>query len=84
LELANKGLLEETTKNFKRLESDVQRVERILEEKEANMTDLQQETKVLNHYLEQTKEENQLLIEALLSKDLIIKEFQAKISELLE
>jgi hypothetical protein len=34
--------------------------------------------------LQQAKEENQLLIEALLSKDHIIKEFQAKISELLE
>ena len=84
LELANKRLLEETTKNFKRLESDVQRVERILEEKETNITDLQQETKVLTQSLRQAKEENQLLIEALLSKDLIIKEFQAKISELLE
>ncbi len=59
-------------------------MERILEEKETNITDLQQETKVVNQYLEQAKEENQLLIEALLSKDLIIKEFQAKISELLE
>jgi hypothetical protein len=59
-------------------------VERILEEKEANMTDLHQETKILTESLRQAKEENQLLIEALLSKDLIIKEFQAKISELLE
>jgi hypothetical protein len=37
-------------------------VERILEEKEANMTDLQQETKILTQSLEQAKEENQLLI----------------------
>jgi hypothetical protein len=39
--MANKRLLEETTRNFKRLETDVQRVERILEEKEANITELQ-------------------------------------------
>jgi hypothetical protein len=59
-------------------------VERILEEKEANIGDLHQETKILTESLRQAKEENQLLIEALLSKDLIIKEFQAKISEFLE
>jgi len=59
-------------------------VERILEEKESNISDLHQETKILTQSLRQAKEENQLLIEALLSKDLIIKEFQAKISELLE
>lgn len=62
----------------------MQRVERILEEKETNISDLQQETKALTQSLQQAKEENQLLIEAVLSKDLIIKEFQAKISELLE
>jgi len=39
--------------------------------------------KVLTQSLEQTKEENQLLIEALFSKDIIIKEFQEKINELL-
>lgn len=59
-------------------------MERILEEKESNISDLHQETKILTQSLRQAKEENQLLIEALLSKDLIIKEFQAKISELLE
>jgi uncharacterized protein HemX len=43
----NRKLIEETTQQFKKLESDVQRVESILQEKDGQISDLQKETKSL-------------------------------------
>lgn len=62
----------------------MQRVERILEEKEAHIGELQRGEAALSQSLERASGEKQLLIEALYSKDLIIREFQAKLNELLQ
>lgn len=43
----NRKLIEETTQQFKKLESDVQRVESILQEKDGQISDLQKETQSL-------------------------------------
>ena len=43
----NKKLIEETTQQFRKLESDVQRVESILQEKDGQISDLQKEAQSL-------------------------------------
>ena len=43
----NKKLIEETTQQFRKLESDVQRVESILQEKDGQISDLQKESQSL-------------------------------------
>jgi uncharacterized protein HemX len=43
----NKKLIEETTQQFRKLESDVQRVESILQEKDGQISELQKESQSL-------------------------------------
>lgn len=75
LEAINRKIVEDTTEQFKNLELDVQRVEKILEEKELQITSLETGKKLLEESLDQANEEKKILIEAIFEKDLVIKEF---------
>jgi hypothetical protein len=75
--------VEETTRQFKKLESDVQRVEMILEEKEYALQEARQSNEQLKEEVDKVVEEKKILIEAIFEKDLVIKEYEAKLKELL-
>ena len=80
----NRKLIEETTQQFKKLESDVQRVESILQEKDGQISELQKETTSLRDANEKMGEEKKILIEAIFEKDMVIREYEAKLRELIE
>lgn len=71
----NRRLIEETTQQFRKLESDVQRVESILQEKDGQISDLQKESQSLKDVNEKIGEEKQILIEAIFEKDMVIREY---------
>ncbi len=77
-------MIEETTQQFKKLESDVQRVEAILQEKDGQISDLQKESQSLREVNEKIGEEKKILIEAIFEKDMVIREYEAKLRELIE
>jgi peptidoglycan hydrolase CwlO-like protein len=66
------------------LESDVQRVESILQEKDGQISDLQKESQSLRESNEKMGEEKKILIEAIFEKDMVIREYEAKLRELIE
>jgi hypothetical protein len=80
----NRKLIEETTQQFKKLESDVQRVESILQEKDGQINDLQKESQTLKEANNRMGEEKNILIEAIYEKDMVIREYETKLRELIE
>lgn len=66
------------------MESDVQRVESILQEKDGHISDLQKESQSLRESNEKMGEEKKILIEAIFEKDMVIREYEAKLRELIE
>lgn len=66
------------------MESDVQRVESILQEKDGQIGDLQKESQSLRESNEKMGEEKKILIEAIFEKDMVIREYEAKLRELIE
>lgn len=66
------------------MESDVQRVESILQEKDGQISDLQKESQSLRESNEKMGEEKKILIEAIFEKDMVIREYEAKLRELIE
>jgi hypothetical protein len=57
----------------------VQRVEKILEEKDVAIGDLRKENTALRGEVEHINEEKKILIEAIFEKDLVIKEYEMRI-----
>ncbi len=66
------------------MESDVQRVESILQEKDGQISELQKESQSLRESNEKMGEEKKILIEAIFEKDMVIREYEAKLRELIE
>lgn len=84
MEQINKKLVEETAKQFKKLEEDVQRVEQILEDKEIVLDSARKDNAKLSEQIDQIGEEKKILIEAIFQKDIVIREYEAKLKELME
>lgn len=84
MEQINKKLVEETAKQFKKLEEDVQRVEQILEDKEIVLDSARKDNAKLSEQIDQIGEEKKILIEAIFQKDIVIREYEAKLKELIE
>jgi len=57
----------------------VQRVEKILEEKDVTIGELKKENTALHGEVEHINEEKKILIEAIFEKDLVIKEYEMRI-----
>ncbi len=76
--------MEETAKQFKKLEEDVQRVEQILEDKEIVLDSARKDNAKLSEQIDQIGEEKKILIEAIFQKDIVIREYEAKLKELIE
>jgi hypothetical protein len=57
----------------------VQGVEKILEEKEQRILELQDESKSLNNSLDRVNGEKELLIDAIYQKDLVIREYETRL-----
>lgn len=84
LELINKKLVDETAKQFKKLEEDVQRVECILSEKELAAAEHKRENEKLREEVSMVSDEKKILIEAIFEKDIVIKEYENKLTEMLQ
>ena len=74
MEQINKKLVEETAKQFKKLEEDVQRVEQILEDKEIVLDSARKDNAKLSEQIDQIGEEKKILIEAIFQNDIVIRE----------
>lgn len=57
----------------------MQRVEKILEEKDVTIGELKKENTALHGEVEHINEEKKILIEAIFEKDLVIKEYEMRI-----
>lgn len=83
LEEVNQQLICETTRQFHKLEADVQRVEGILQEKELALEEMRQKQEETQRELEKAEEEKKQLIEAILEKDGVIHEYEHRVRQLM-
>lgn len=65
--------MEETARQFKKLEEDVERVEDILADKEQALEETKAEKDKAKGELAKVGEEKKILIEAIFQKDMVIK-----------